>query len=238
MGFEKKFVVLKSRADQLPDQDLILNQQLDEAIKEEDFEQAGVLRDFIKLRKDKGTDSEITMYDLLDLGDEHGYVSSDDPKYRAWLGIDSKRDESRFKGKDVVDNSKLASYFNEGESQIVDLERDLDLKIRDLSEKEERIDLISNLYGKREEAEKIKYLAKEKLDQVWQPYREQLGLFNKEYEEFNSSYNELPLTSEQKRNLDNVPSSINEPAAYWQKVYDNSRFLLDVLNDAIGQLKQ
>jgi hypothetical protein len=242
MGFEKQFASTKNHIEKIPDQNIdILNQQLAEAIKEDDFKQAVVLRDFIKFRQDNGISSEIEMADLVDFRAEgNGCISEDDPESRAWEGLESKRDKIRFEGKEEIDNSDLSDYLAGEEKDIVELEHNLDRRLAKLSDKKDvrRIDLLLNLRGKREEGEKMRNLAQEKLDQVWRPYRRQMGLSDCEYEEYNSVYNKVDLTAAQKSKLDYVPSSIHEPASYWQHIYDNSRLLLEVLDEAIEDLEQ
>ncbi|MFA6513768.1 MAG: hypothetical protein WCT50_00555 [Patescibacteria group bacterium] len=242
MGFEKQFASTKNHIEKIPDQNIdILNKQLEEAIKEDDFEQAVVLRDFIKFRQDNSICSEIEMSDLVDFrGEGNGCISEDDPEHRVWEGIESKRDKIRFEGKEEIDNSILSGFLTGEEKNIVKLEHNLDRRLEKLSDKKDvrRIDLLLNLRDKCEEAKKMRDLAQEKLDQVWRPYRKQMGLSDCEYEEYDSAYNKVDLTAAQKSKLDYIPSSIHQPAAYWQHVYDNSRLLLEVLNEAIEELEQ
>lgn len=248
MSFGEKFISSENQRNKLSSQEKeapdysanFINEQLAEAIAIEDYKQAAVLRDFIEYRQKYSIKSEIEMLDLLTLEDGHrGKMSLDDPKYRAWEGIEEKRNEARWSGKEDVNDSNLAQYLNSSFESAKSFNNRLQVGASKLNDKKgpEKVDSLLRLYRDKEEIKHFVDLAKEKLDQIWQPYREEANLLDQEYTEYNSSYTKYELSPEQLKELDNIPDSVREPVEYWQKIYDNSRIILDGFDKAIDELR-
>lgn len=240
MNFEKNFASQKFENRDIQDQNLVvLKKQMEKAVKEEDYEQAAFIRDFIQTRQEKGIHDEIEMKDLLNTGRGFSFEKND-PRYRAWKSLDKLRLNYRLEGKEIIENSDLSEYLIGDYQNSENFREKLEEKFMEIGDFKggPRVDLLINLRQKEKEAIMIRDLARQKLDEIWSPYREQAGLNESVFDEYRSSYVDVKLSPDQQSKIEGMPDSIYIPVLYWQGIYDNSRNILDQLNMAIDKLER
>jgi len=217
--------------------------QMEEAIKEEDYEQAAVLRDLINSGKDQGKLFKIEKRGLINPTISGIYTfQEENPKHRAWKGIEGLRQKSYWEGRERIEDYEFSQYLTSGpltEGVLRDEDWRKIEKMRD-AKGVEKVDFILNLRSKRDEIKQIIEFAKRKFNNLWNPYCEKVGLIGQEYEEFQSTYNQECQWSSKRAEkvLNKVPRDLSEPLHYWQRVYDNSRVIQDELNKALEKLAQ
>lgn len=206
----------------------ILEEQLKEAIAEEDYEQAAILRDLIG-----------SGFDLDSLEIKSG---TNTPGSRALEGIKEKKQEKFFEGKEVVEASELFCFLetlrkgDKNDKKVQDALKRLAYDSEEAKEFEQ-IDRFVNLRNYQEEAIKLVNLSQEKFNSIWQPYREKANLVDAQYDEYQTSYKNSGSTVEQWKKIREVPEDLVKPLRYWQSVYDNSRIILDTLNEALSKME-
>lgn len=214
----------------------LLRDQMKEAVGEEDYERAAFLRDEIKRRESGETE--------LEKSEENDGIAripgADNPATKTWDRLREQKQEDLWNGQARVANTELAEYFQSDSRAIRKFSDGLKKDLLSLRSKTgpERVDALLSLYGKKEETEAILELAKEKFNSIWQPYRERAGLSGQEYNEYKTHYQGYSFTGEQLDNLNKVPVVYQAPLDYWQRVYDNSRTMLDSLRQAIDELEK
>ncbi len=220
----------------------LMADQLKEAVQEEDYEQAAFLRDEIRARQNSELpkDSEISETDPKPDKREMYLPSKDDPRVKAWDRLRERKQEDLWEGQEKVDSSELVEYFSADSREMRKFGDGLKDDLHKLEGKSgtERVDALLSLYNKKEATEEMLELAKEKFNSIWQPYRAKAGLTGAEYDEYKSFYQGYSFTGEQLKKLDEMPVVYQKPLAYWQKVYDNSRTMLDELNKAIEKIER
>jgi len=206
----------------------ILEEQLKEAIAEEDYEQAAILRDLIG----SGRDLEFLEINL----------GTNTPGSRALEGIKEKKQEKFFEGKEIVEASELFCFLetlrkgDKNDKKVQDVLKRLAYDSEEAKELEQ-IDRFVNLRNYQEEATKLVNLSREKFNSIWQPYRKKADLLGTQYDEYQTSYNNPEPTIEQWHKLREVPEDLVKPLYYWQRVYDNSRIILDTVNEALSKME-
>lgn len=219
----------------------LISAQLDEAVKQEDFEQAAALRDYLQEHASHGDSYELRKRDFVEpTRSGVDVLRENNPKHRAWKGIAEKREQYFYDGKDKIENSQ---FFEElvfiPRTYGVLTERDWE-QIKSLKETRggEKVDLMINLRDKQEEIKSIVELAGEKFNDLWGRYCEKHNLSGPEFEEMHSLYNEAAGWTEEKNIfLSQIPRTLGDPLRYWQNVYDNSRFIRDELEKALAELE-
>jgi hypothetical protein len=218
-----------------------IQDQLAEAIKGEDYEQAAILRDFIATHGDKAASYELRKKDFVQPNKGGVYIfNENDPKCRVWKGIDEKQQQYFYEGKDKVENSQFADSLT-FIPYIYNILEDEDWQriksMKDVSGGG-KIDFVLNLRSQRDEMKHFVNLASEKFNRLWKPYCEKNGLSGPEFSEVHSLYNkEAELTDDKTKALNKVPENLRESLRYWQRVYDNSRCMLDEFNKALKELE-
>jgi hypothetical protein len=242
MNFEENLNSFEKKELKKPDQNLvILNEQLARAIKQEDFEQAAVLRDLINKRKQ---DPALEFYkkDFIEPTRGGVYIfREDDPRHRAWKGMSERRQKSYWDGIEIVNNHELYEYLVSFQRADGLFKSEIFNKARKMREIEgpRKVDFMLDLKSQRNEMKDIVNMAEEKFNSVWLPYCEKNDLPESEYKEMYSLYgNEYQFTDKRTKVLNKIPGDIIEPLKYWQRVYDNSRFLLDDFDAAIEELER
>lgn len=216
--------------------------QLKKAIEIEDYEQAAVLRDVLGAGEKQGIAFELRKKDFMTPSKGGVYVySQDDPKHRAWEGIDELRQQNYFDGQRIINESEFSYNLVSPGFFISPLDDEEWDEIRRLKNAggTKKIDYLLNLRDKIKDVKDIIELAKEKFENIWQPFCQKRGLSGPKYEEFNSTYNDNChwTTERATKALNNIPADIDAPLHYWQTVYDNSRFTLRELNKASKELE-
>lgn len=218
-----------------------IQEQLDEAIKKEDFEQAAALRDYLQGHFSQGTAYELKKRDFVEPTRGGVYIlNENNPKHRAWKGIEEKQERYFYEGKEAVEHSR---FYEElvfvPRTYGVLTERDWE-QIKSLKETRggEKVDMMISLRDKLKEIKFMVELAEEKFQRLWQPYCEKHNLVGQEYAELHSLYNEAAGWTEEKNSfLNQIPRSLGDPLRFWQNVYDNSRFIRDELEKALAELE-
>lgn len=245
---ENSFDVYKQN--ELVDQNLtVFKKQLKEllakTISEQKYEQAKILNDFIK--DDKNFESLIDEADRSKMT----FFLREDPKACVLDAIKKTRLEYLWEGKERIDGSILSPYLTHG----IDLKN----KTRDpeglvLNSKEEpelrAIDRFVILNSYRKEAESMVNLAREKFDNIWQPYRKKHNLSRPNHDEFRTFYHGVSADGqkkdveytvkeivEQRKIEEGISDDLKRPLSYWQHVYDNSRILLDKIDQDIKNIE-
>lgn len=239
MGLSPRSIETEPEA---PDMKLV-RMQMEEAIKEEDYEQAAVLRDLINSGRGQGKLFKIEKRNLIDPTISGIYTfQEENPKHRAWKGIENLRQKSYWEGKERIEDYEFSRYLTSGPLTDGVLQDEDWRKIEKMRNVKgvEKVDFILNLRSKRDEIKQIIEFAKRKFNNLWNPYCEKVGLIGQEYEEFQSTYNQECQWSSKRAEkvLNKVPRDLSEPLHYWQRVYDNSRVIQDELNKALERLAQ
>ena len=229
MNFSKEIISTDNHKEKNNNPDIkILEEQLKEAITEEDYEQAAILRDLIGSGRD---------LDFLEIN-----LEKNTPGSRALEGIKEKKQEKFFEGKEIVEASELFCFLEtlrKGDKHDKKVQDTLKRLAYDSEEAKEleQIDRFVNLRNYQEEAIKLVNLSKEKFNSIWQPYREKAGLSGSEYDEYKTSYKAPDLDVDRWNKLREVPGDLDKPLYYWQSVYDNSRIILDTVNEALSKME-
>jgi len=243
MGFEKRFISPEKKPDQSsPNQSsnenlAILNQQMAEAIKAEDCEQAAVLRDFIGKNNDPSL--AFSKKDFIKPNLRGIYnTSQHDPKYRAWEGLNAIRQKTYWEGEERVEENDFFYNLTADNCSGGALDFDDWKKIRALKDVKgtEKVDFIINLRQQREEIKDIINLAEGKIDRLERPYRREADLAGRKQEESYSAYDNDSRSMKRIENLDKVPEDVRQPLNYWRRVYKNSLVILKELDYALEEL--
>jgi hypothetical protein len=209
----------------------LLKKQLKKAIDEEDYEQAAVLNKLINASLNIVESGE-------DDKENNNSSSRADAESRAIRGVEEKRAKSYWQGKELVDDSQFSQVLNnpyENNRSARNILKDQLLRIGKEDDLD-KVDRLVALYNLRDNAKLIGSVVKENFDSIWQPYREEAGLFGKEYEEYKTFYKKQNLNEEQIKNLNNPPTALRKPLDYWQNAYDNSRLLIDLIEETIKEI--
>ncbi len=242
MGFEKIEMTKRSSEIMKENPDLkLVSAQLDEAIETEDFEQAAALRDYLQEHVNQGAAYELKKRDFVEpTRSGVDIFHENNPKHRAWKGIEEKQERYFYEGKEAVEQSR---FYEElvfvPHTYGVLTEKDWE-QIKSLKETRggEKVDMMISLRDKLSEIKKMVELSEEKFQRLWQPYCEKHNLVGQEYAELHSLYNEAAGWTEEKNSfLNQIPRSLGDPLRYWQNVYDNSRFIRDELEKALAELE-
>ncbi|QQG52643.1 MAG: UvrB/UvrC motif-containing protein [Candidatus Falkowbacteria bacterium] len=242
MGLEKMEMTPRTSELKKENPDLkLVSAQLDEAIKQEDFEQAAILRDYLQEHASQGDAYELNKKDFIEPTRGGVYIFlKNNPRHRAWKGIEEKQERYFYEDKEKVDKSRFAGDLTFLPRTYGVLEEDDWQKIRNLKETRggDKVDMMISLQDKIAEAKSLVDLAEEKFQRLWQPYCKKHGLAGQEFEEMHSLYNEAAGWTEEKNSfLNQIPRSLGDPLRYWQNVYDNSRFIRDELEKALAELQ-
>lgn len=242
MNFKENFNSPGGKKPENPNQKLVIfNEQLTEAIKQEDYEQAAVLRDLISKRKQDPT-LEFYKKDFIKPTESGIYVfRKGDPRHRAWRGMSERKQKSYWDGIKIIQDYEFSDCLTSGPRTAGILGEKGWNKVRKMQgvKGAEKIDFILDLQSHRNEMQDIVNLAEEKFNNIWQPYCEKNGLPISKFKELHSTYNNhYGFTDDRIEVLNRIPEVLREPLNYWQRVYDNSRIILDELGLAIDKLNE
>lgn len=222
-----------------------LKELLAKTISEQKFEQARILDDFIK--------DDTNLESLIDEADrsKKTFFLREDPRACVLEAIKETRLEYLWEGKERVAGSILSPY----------LMYEIDFKNKTinpdhlvLNSKEEpelrALDRFITLNSHRKEAESMVNLAREKFDNIWQPYRKKHNLSGSNHDEFRTAYHGVSADGqkkdveytekeivEQRKIEEGISDDLKRPLSYWQHVYDNSRMLLDTIDQDIKKIQ-
>jgi len=218
-----------------------IQEQLAEAIRAEDYEQAAALRDFMAAHVDKSDTYELNKRDFMQPNAGGVYVfHEDNPKHRAWEEIEKKQQDYFYDGQEKVKNSQFFESLT-FRPYIYNFLDDEDWqKIRSMKAVKgaEKLDFILNLRSQRDEMKHFVNLSGEKFNRLWRPYCEKRGLSGPEFAELSSLYNQYSgFTDEKTKYLNKIPGNLRDSLNYWQTIYDNSRCMLDEFNKALEELE-
>jgi len=232
MSFEKmEPLIRKNEIKENPDAKFI-QAQMDEAIKQEDYEQAACLRDMLN---DKEKNSPFKFFEKRLESEKN---KEDSPETRALKGIEQKRQESYWEGKNIVEESDFSfdltdKHRTEGVLGKKDWKQ---IKILKNTKSVEKLDFIFNLRNGIDEVSKILDLSVERFNDIWRAYCEKNGFSGPGYEEISSEDEIVGLTRERLEILEKSPKDIIKPIVYWHIVYDNSRIILKEFKKALDEL--
>lgn len=242
MNFRENFSSSENKTQKSDNDLLILNLQLAEAVKKEDYEQAAALRDYISSRQETEKFRELNKKDFIEPTDGGVYIyNKDNPKHRAWKGISKAKQENYYEGSEIINNHELHEYLISCQRADGLFKSEIFNEAREMRKIEgsEKIDFLLDLKSQRNNMKDIVRMAEKKFNSIWSLYCEKNGLPESEYKEMHSLYNsKYQFTDKRNMVLNKIPRDIIEPLKYWQRVYDNSRFLLDDFTGAIEELER
>jgi chromatin remodeling complex protein RSC6 len=224
-----------------------VSEQMDEAIKAEDYKQAAFLRDTkTKLEKNNEPLPYIREEDILDeqliaLKKINFEDLKDKSEFKAWEGIKKKQQADMYAGKDIIKSSSFASYLgNKGESAhqfIEELWKDIKYYKR-LQDPDEKADYLSSLYGLHSEAKELINIAELKIDNISQTYDQREPIVKFDDEKLLSQFPGLSReVAERSWKMDQMPDFISKPLEYWRRIYDDTSQIADELEVAIKEMK-
>ena len=205
-----------------------LKEQMDKAIAKEDYEQAAVIRNYLN--------PELSS----EIGEKIDSDLKADAEFRAIKGVEEIRQKSYWQDKDIVDNSIFSKVLNNTFLNTKNSRETIKDNFISRGDKDGilKVDCLIELYNDRDELTKVMETIKDRFNHIWQPYREEAGLVQPEYNEYKTLYTDSVLNGDNLRNINNVPIPLRGPLEYWQNAYDNARLLLDIIEEVIDDLEK
>lgn len=237
MDYEKIVKTPERQVSELRSRDIkIINKLMAKAVKEEDYAVAAILRDL----KDSDIKYELSRRDVFNLRPGlTKLVPEDDPRIKVWESIDKEREKDYWEGKETIENSYLSYYLERSRSEMTLFGRDLMGSVDKLGQQKggPRIDFLIHLYKQESEAKTMADISQEKIDSIWLPYCEKAGLNAHDRESYFKDHIEFGLTDDQQRIM-KLPYSVNKPLAFWQRVNENAKVIIDEVQDVIRDLEE
>ena len=236
MDFEKIVKTPEKQVSELRSRDVaIINKLQARAIKEEDYEAAALLRDL----GNADTKYELSRRDVFRVRPGiTKFVPEDDSRIKVWEDIEREREKGFWEGKEIVENSDLSDYLERGRRQMGLFGDDLQKDIKKYGEQKggTRVDFLVHLYKQESEAKTMADISQDKIDSIWLPYCEKAGLNSSDSESYLKDFMEFGLTEYQQQEM-RMPRSVDKPLAFWQRVNENAKIILEDVREAIDDLE-
>jgi len=236
MDFEKIVRTPEKQISELRSRDAaIINKLMAQAAKEEDYERAAILRDL----NNSDIKYEVNRRDVFNAYPGRTKIEiEDDPRIKIWEDIEKEREKGFWVEKETVEDSDLQYYLERGRNEMTLFGRDLLKNVDKLGNQKgaARVDFLIHLYKQESEARTMANISQEKINSIWLPYCQKAGLNEFEGENYLKDYMEFGFTEDQQKIM-RLPRSVDKPLAFWLRVNENAKIILDEVEDVINDLE-